>query len=468
MHQMTLEQKVEHERKLVFELTPKIELVNACSIQNGILRMNADEAFRLSSMFLSSARDICFFIPASGSGSRMFEFLYDFFKHSDEENRMKVERFLNHINDFAFNRMIDPDVRLKLESGEMSLKDFAAYIVEESGLDFGNLPKGLIPFHTYDYFVLNPFQEHILQICKSFSDRVNIHFTVNYDYLDEIKDSIRAITRISAFQPMVHFSQQNKETDSLVFSLDGELLKDDFGNPITRPAGHGTLLENLNSLDSRFIFMKNIDNIQHSNHDESASTFAMLGGLLLQLNDELLKIWNAPTHERYELMKYVQEKFKMFHLDDMIPREESEIDVWLKRPKRICGMVKNEGQPGGGPFWVKRNGKIEKQIVEKVQIAHDSEQMLTLVKSTHFNPVMMVCDIYDFEGNKFDLKNFQDPNAYMVVDKKLNGTQVRFIERAGLWNGSMADWITVFVEISSDAFSPVKDVLNLLDNKHLG
>jgi hypothetical protein len=464
---MNLEQRVEQQRKMVFDITPKIELLSACTVQNGIMRLSADEVVRCSSEFLSERQDICFFIPASGSGSRMFEFLYDFFKHSDEENRMKVERFLNHIHDFAFSRMIDAEVREKLESGEMNLRDFAVYIVEESGLGFGNLPKGLIPFHAYDYFVLNPFQEHVLQISKSFSDQLQIHYTVNYEYLTEIKESIRAVTQISAFQPTVNFSQQNEETDSFVFNGNGALMLDELGNPITRPAGHGTLLENLNSIDSRFIFIKNIDNIQHSNHDKSASTFAMLGGLLLELNRQLSKIWHAELPERVSLLLELNAKFKFFHSEDLIPTTEEAIKQWLLRPKRVCGMVRNEGQPGGGPFWVKSNGKIEKQIVEKAQIAHDSEQMLTLVKSTHFNPVMMVCDLHNFDGVKYDLTNFQDPNAYMVVDKKLNGESVRFIERPGLWNGSMADWITVFVEIPSAAFSPVKDVLNLLDFRHL-
>jgi hypothetical protein len=465
---MSLEQKVEEQRKLVFEQTPKVELTGACSIQNGIVRLASDEEARLSAEFLSRQHDVCFFIPASGSGSRMFQFLYDFFKHSDEENRMKVERFLNHIKDFAFNRMIDSEVNSKLENGEMSLKEFATYIVEDSGLGFGNLPKGLIPFHNYDYFVLNPFQEHVLQICKSFGEKSNIHFTVNYDYLDEIKDAIRVITQVSLFQPIVQFSQQNKDTDSFVFSDHGALLRDEQGVPLRRPAGHGALLENLNKINHRFIFIKNIDNIQHSIHDKSTAAFSILGGLMLDFNEQLLKIWKAEFSDRLTLLTALNRKFKLFLSEEDIPNSPEAIDLWLLRPKRVCGMVRNEGQPGGGPFWVKRNGKIEKQIVEKAQIAHDSEQMMTLVKSTHFNPVMMVCDVQDFDGNKFDLSKFQDSSAYMVVDKKRNGERIRFIERPGLWNGSMADWISVFVEISPDAFSPVKDVLNLLDEKHLG
>lgn len=456
----------EKQRELVFQNVPKIELVQPCSLHHGVLRLTKDEEANFSRRFFNEANDLCFFIPASGSGSRMFEFLYDFFKHSDEENRMKVERFLNHINDFAFSRLISSELKSKLESGQMNLKEFAAFIVEETGLGFGALPKGLIAFHEYDYFILNPFQEHVLQICKNFSNQAEIHFTVNYDYLPQIQESIHAIMQLSAYQPKVTYSEQNKNSDSLVFTLDGNLVLDDNGDPITRPAGHGALLENLSALDSRYIFIKNIDNIQHLNHDNSSLTYACLAGLLGDLNKELIEIWNAPLERRRVLLLELNKRFKMFYSEDSIPTTDAEINRWLWRPRRVCGMVKNEGQPGGGPFWVKKNGKIDKQIVEKAQIAHDTDQMLTLVKSTHFNPVIMVLDTCDFDGNKLNLYDFQDEQAFMLVEKKMNGAQVKFIEKPGLWNGCMADWITVFVEVSSDSFSPVKDVLNLLDDKH--
>jgi len=139
----------------------------------------------------------------------------------------------------------------------------------------------------------------------------------------------------------------------------------------------------------------------------------------------------------------------------------------LMQPKRVCGMVRNEGQPGGGPFWVEREGVVSKQIVEKAQISHNSSQLLTLVKSTHFNPVMMACDLFDLDGTRLDLTDYQDADSYMVVEKKINGESIRFLERPGLWNGSMTHWTTVFIEVPADSFSPVKDVLNLLDNKHI-
>lgn len=465
---MTAKSIEEKQRELVFQHVPKIELAQACSIQHGILKMTKEEEATWANRFLSEARDLCFFIPASGSGSRMFEFLYDFFKHSDEENRMKVERFLNHINDFAFSRLVDAELKNKLDAGEVNLRDFASYIVENEGLGFGVLPKGLIPFHEYDYFVLNPFQEHVLQICKAFSNAAKIHFTVNFDFLPQIKSSIKSITELSAYPAQVTYSEQNKNSDSLVFNADGTLVLDENGIPLTRPAGHGALLDNLNAIDSRFVFIKNIDNIQHLNHDNSSQTYAFLGGVLVDLNKQLEAIWHAQLPERIVLLLELNNRFKMFYSEDTIPSSDEEINQWLLRPKRVCGMVRNEGQPGGGPFWVKKNGKVEKQIVEKAQIAHDTDQMLTLVKSTHFNPVIMALDTCDFDGKKFNLFDFHDEQTYMVVDKKWNGTQIKFLEKPGLWNGSMADWITVFVEVSSEVFSPVKDVLNLLDNKHFG
>lgn len=459
---------VDEQRSKVNALRPKVNLVNPCSVQNGIVRLSADEQRNLATMFLTNQRDMCFFIPASGSGSRMFEFLYDFFKHSDEDNRMKVERFLNHLNDFAFSTIIDEEVKMRLENGEMSLKEFAVHIVEDSGLGLGSLPKGLIPFHQYAYFVLNPFQEHVLQVCKAFTDQAKIHFTVNYDFKEAIAASIDAAIRISSFHPKVSFSEQNRNTDSLVFKEDGTLYLDDEGSIITRPAGHGALLENLNAIDSRYVFIKNIDNIQHLSLDSSNEVFATLGGLLVQFNEQLSQIWDAPRGEKMMLLKELNAKYKLFYREGDIPSTEEEINNWLLRPKRVCGMVRNEGQPGGGPFWVDLNGKIDKQIIEKTQIADDSEQLLTLVKSTHFNPVMLVCDTHNVKGEKLDLLDFQDAEQYMVVEKKINGDKVRFLEKPGLWNGSMANWISVFVEIPSACFSPVKDVLNLLDSKHIG
>ena len=458
--------KLQMQQKKVFAERPKVSLVMPCSVNKGILRLNASEYQRISEKFNSKSAELTFFIPASGSGSRMFEFLHNFFKDSNLEGRNKVERFLNSLNDFALTRLIPAEIQEQLESGAMDLKSFASYIVDDHGLGLGNLPKGLIPFHENSYFVLNPFQEHVLQICERFSDKTTIHYTINKRYEQAIHASIELVKQMSYYNPKVSFSEQNPESDSYAFDKNQNPIKNEDGTFLRRPSGHGALLENLNCISTRYVFIKNIDNIQHLNHDTSAHDFAMLGGLLLELNNSLTLILNSAPENRKPLLEELNQKFELFQNVEDFPKETEELEKWLNRPKRICGMVKNEGQPGGGPFWVNRNGQIDKQIVEKVQISEGSEQLSILLKSTHFNPVMLACDTHDLDNNKIDLNPFADTENCMVVEKQHLGESVLFMERPGLWNGGMADWISVFVEVSSESFSPVKDALNLLDSKH--
>lgn len=458
--------ELQHQQEKVFADKPKVNLVHPCSVNKGILRLSASQYSDTIDAFRNSTVDLEFFIPASGSGSRMFEFLHNFFKDSSHKDRNKVERFLNSLQDFAITRLIPNEVQEQLEKGTMDLKSFAAYIVEDSGLGLGNLPKGLIPFHENSYFILNPFQEHVLQICKSFSDRTKVHFTINGKYEEAIKASIEQAKSMSAYHPKIGFSEQNPESDSYVFFENRKPVTLGGASFLRRPSGHGALLENLNGLQSRFVFIKNIDNIQHFNHDSSVDDFAMLGGLLCQLNEELEFILNTNHAHRLPLLAELNTKFQLFQTADDFPKDPDQLEIWLNRPKRVCGMVKNEGQPGGGPFWVNNNGVVDKQIVEKAQISDDSAQLSILLKSTHFNPVMLACDTHDLNNNKIDLDKHADKESYMVVEKTQNGEKVFFMEKPGLWNGGMAHWITVFVEVSSDSFSPVKDVLNLLDAKH--
>lgn len=458
--------QLEIQQRQVFSKKPEINLVSPATVNKGILRLTVQEYESAKSLFLKQSVDMTFVIPASGSGSRMFEFLHNFFNDSDHRDRNKVERFLNSLDNLALSRLIPEEIREALENGTIDLKSFAAYIVEEDGLGLGLLPKGLIPFHENNYFVLNPFQEHVLQICRSFSDKAKIHFTINKHYEQDIERSINLVKQLSYYDPDVSFSEQNPETDSFVFTEDQKPIVASTGDFYRRPAGHGALLENLNAIKSRYLFIKNIDNIQHFNHDSSVSDFAMLGGILLALNEALLEIYNAHEDKQLLMLKDLNDKYQLFLSSDDFPKNKHELRHWMNRPKRVCGMVKNEGQAGGGPFWVAKNGRIEKQIVEKAQISEDSTQLSILLKSSHFNPVMIVCDTHNLSGERIDLLNHADPESYMVVEKSQMGKKVYFIERPGLWNGGMAQWISIFVEISADSFSPVKDVLNLLDAKH--
>jgi len=458
--------EIEKQRKQVFSEKPKVNLVNPCSVNKGILRLSNAEYNHAKDSFLCQKVDLCFVIPASGSGSRMFEFLHNFFKDTSHKDRNKVERFLNSLNDFALTRLIPSDIRQQLDQGTMDLKTFASYIVDDSGLGLGNLPKGLIPFHENGYFILNPFQEHVLQVCKSFSDHANIHFTINGKYETAIRSSIEQVKTLSSYYPDVSFSEQNPETDSYVFLENQEPVMNSDGIYLKRPAGHGALLENLTEINSRFLFIKNIDNIQHFYHDTSVADFAMLGGLLLELNTHLTEILQSSSEKRMSMLLDLNARFQLFLSEEHFPKNEQDLMSWLNRPKRVCGMVKNEGQPGGGPFWVESNGVVDKQIIEKAQISESQDQLSILLKSTHFNPVMIACDTHNLQGEKINLLDYCDSNSFMVVEKNQNGEKVLFVEKPGLWNGGMANWITIFVEISSDSFSPVKDVLNLLDHKH--
>lgn len=457
---------VQKQKDLAFIKKPKVNLLKACSVNNGIMRLNFMDSENAIDKFNNSILDLTFFIPASGSGSRMFSFLHNFFQNTNHSDRNKVERFVNSLNNLALTRLIPTDTLKDFEEGTIDLKTFASYIVDEHGLGLGNLPKGLIPFHENSYFILNPFQEHVLQICKAFTDKTKIHYTINKTYEKAIEDSVKIAKQFSHFNPEVTYSEQNPESDSYVFYKNGEPLIADDGTYVRRPAGHGALIENLNNIKTRYFFIKNIDNIQHFNNDTSLKDFALLGGLLCQLNEALTEVLHAEHNQRYALLTEINKKFQLFQSPDDFPKDTETMEAWLNRPKRVCGMVKNEGQPGGGPFWVMNNGVPDKQIVEKAQISDETDQISILLKSTHFNPVMIACDSHNLNGEKLDLANYSDPNNYMIVEKDYNGEQVVFIEKPGLWNGGMANWISVFVEISSESFSPVKDVLNLLDAKH--
>ncbi len=459
---------ISHQRAQVFGDHPKVNLVEPCRIGNGILQVTPEMKGYYRKLYNSTKVLPGFFIPASGSGSRMFQFLYDFIEEPNDVNRGQVERFLNHLEDFAFYRKIDRPMKDRLENGKVDLSGFVRYIVSEEGLGLGMLPKGLVPFHYYGYFILNPFQEHVLQAATLNGGISKAHFTVNPKFKKLIADSIEEVRRLSGYDIIAEFSCQDEDTDSIAFSTDGDIVEVEPGRALTRPSGHGALLDNLNEMDDAILFIKNIDNVQHGSVSEhSMDDFRLLGGILLEVNEKLRQVVSGGEVDREALKLLISEyqlAYSTMFVDELTDRE---LIDWMNRPRRVCGMVKNEGQPGGGPFWVKnKNGKVSKQIVEKAQISNEGEQFTVMVKSSHFNPVMLACDVHDLNGNKLNLKNFRDDDSYFVVRKRYHGKDILFAEQPGLWNGGMADWMTVFVEVSSLSFSPVKTVLDLLDTAH--
>jgi hypothetical protein len=455
------------QQNLVVSEQPEITLKAACKSNDGVVQHTDFERNHFINKFLTTKASTTFFIPASGSGSRMFQFLYDFLEEPNEENRGKTEKFLNYIADFAFFDMLPLAMRNRIRNYDIELEDFVSYLLNGEGLGYGKLPKGLIPFHRSGSFILNAFQEHLLQGMKLKEDEVNFHFTIKQAFKERILKSLTGILELTGKKASIETSVQDPATDAVAFDEDGEIVLDENGEPLRRPSGHGALLKNLNGIDADIVFVKNIDNVQHASvADNAIDTMRYLGGVLIKLQQELLGLLDNEAEFHNNLVKF-NEKFQLFERDqDLSTLSIEELKDLMKRPLRVCGMVKNEGQPGGGPFWVEQNKMVSKQIVEKAQIRMRGEQYRLMVQSQYFNPVLMALSPKNCFGQKVDLMEFADPSKYFLVQKKYMGKSIRFIERPGLWNGSMANWLTVFVEVPNEVFTPVKTVLDLLQNAH--
>ena len=459
-----LESKIKSQKDKVMGAHPEVELVSPCKLGEGILQANSKEKQYLINLFEKENFSSCFFIPASGSGSRMFQFLFDFLEEPNEDNRSKVEKFLNHITDFAFFQQLPIEVRKKLKTHDLDLDEFVSYLLKGHGMGYGDLPKGLIPFHKTDPFILTPFQEQILQGVKMKEENVSFHFTVQSKFEEAIEKGIHQAQGLTGQTYDVSFSDQDKDTNAIAFKEDGEPFRFEDEGILDRPAGHGALLENLNQINSDLIFIKNIDNVQHlSKSNEAIENWKMLGGGIIEFKNEVKKWLKNPSFSDFEALNLRYQLYDPSIIGELTINEMKNL---LNRPTRVCGMVRNEGQPGGGPFWVKDNGVSTKQIVEKAQITMRGKQYRLMVQSAYFNPVMIVASTKDIDGNKFDLQEFKDDSKFFVVKKKYRGQDIKFTELPGLWNGSMAHWNTIFVEIPSTTFSPVKTVLDLLEDAH--
>ncbi len=375
---------------------------------------------------------------------------------------------IQRIKDFAFYANLPQEFKDQLQSGGVDIRGLIELILTSRGFDYGSLPKGLIPFHSYDGVWKNPFQEHLEQGRLIGTDGSSFHFTINKDYEADILTSLDYLQNVLNQNFKLSFSEQDSNTDSFAFGENMTPMKGENGVPITRPAGHGALLNNLDALDSDLIFIRNIDNIQHGNKSENSINYRKcLGAALLEFQEKVFRILES-IKEGESVTADVAKLNADYDLrmPEEAMKHASAARDFLNRPIRICGMVKNEGQPGGGPFWVEDNGQLSRQIVEKAQISQESGQLDILIKSTHFNPVELICGVRDYKGKKFDLSDFVNPDLYFIVSKTHEGNDIRYVEQPGLWNGGMANWITLFYEIDTDCFSPVKTVLDLLGDLH--
>ena len=446
------ERNIEIERNAVFGDKKQVKLISPCTPDNGIIRFSPEQLTKVQRKWTELEGRKAFFVPASGSGSRMFGFLFEFL--TSGEGSVESRTFFEHFHELALATLLPKDVFV--DKDRATKLKLAHFLLDQDQLNLANLPKGLIPFHNYPSMALTAFQEHTAQIEKMELGIESIHFTVQEGFEELIRTNIDLLDpKVSA---RILFSNQAKETNAICFSEDKSIAYEG-EQLITRPSGHGALLKNLNEVDADVICIKNVDNVQHGTRmEDSREMWHTLLGVLAGFQEELKEIneSNDASAIRDFCLKYQL-------------CEENEVSEGIaklvSRPTRICGMVRNEGEPGGGPFWVEKEGVVSKQIVEKVQI--DPSQRDIMEESSHFNPVLIVASKRAVNGETLDLTQFSDPDDCIIVEKDHNGKKVKYRELPGLWNGAMANWNTIFVEVSSAAFSPVKHVLNLLDDAHL-
>lgn len=425
-----------------------VRLHAACTIGNGILRLEGDAKDRALRFFETIRELPTFFIPASGSGSRMFQFLFEWSEQVEREEDM--QHIVDTLSGLAAVKGYLEDAENMLDLSRMLLRNVACK------------PKGLIPFHEVEGKVFTAFQEHALQVKRLFPEGAHLHFTVQGTYEQEIRENIATLNgSISGVE--ISYSQQSSDSDAYCFDSKGRRVDED-GTPLRRPAGHGALLQNLNALPGDLVFIKNIDNVQHySKAGASTEVWKEAAGLLLAFKEDLSALESNPSKEA---LKSLNDRYGFLSENEVESADTVFIDHILHRPTRVCGMVLNEGEPGGGPFWIEEGGKVTKQIIEKIQISEDDDQQEIVANSSHFNPVFMVVSKTDVHGEPLNLMDFRDDSRFFVVHKSHKGKNIVYRELPGLWNGSMSDWNTLFLEIPSEVFSPVKTILDLAKPLH--
>lgn len=480
-----------------------VNIREAATLKNGILAVSEEEKQELIDLFKGrkDKLDILKFVPASGAATRMFKAFYQFLEEFDPEeenledyverkNDPKLELFFSRMKDLPFYDKVLGILNEKYSDFEHLSDDkqqllFVKTMLKRDGLDLGDQPKGLVPFHKYEDHLASAFEEHLREAVDyaASGEKVRIHFTVSEEHRQkfeaEAKAVIPALEKETGKQFQITYSYQDPETDTIAVTKENEPFRDENGDLFFRPGGHGALIENLNAQVADIIFIKNIDNVViPKNREILAANKEMLAGKLLELQEKIFSCLQQlekelSQNDLEEMITFVQKELNSgLSIDfDQLSTEEkvAALKRKLNRPLRVCGMVKNEGEPGGGPFWVThKNGEISLQIVESSQIDHENYQQSKIAQeATHFNPVDIVCSFKNYKGQKFDLRDFIDEETSFIANKTKDGQELKALELPGLWNGAMSNWITIFVEVPIETFNPVKTVADLLKPTHL-
>ncbi|MBN2664747.1 MAG: DUF4301 family protein [Bacteroidales bacterium] len=428
------------------------------------------------------------FVPASGAATRMFKDLFEFIDSSELSNS-QIDKLFYNIEKFAFfndlqELMNSFNSSVEQEIGKKNYKHIIEYILLDKGLNYGSLPKGLIKFHDYKNTQRTAFEEHLAEsiLYASTNEGNFIHFTVSPEHKQKFEElaqilipkyKIKTNTDIN-----IEFSVQDPATDTLAVTPNNLPFRNEDGSILFRPGGHGALIYNLNNIDADIIFVKNIDNVVPDAKKIIDTNYKKaLAGILIETQQNIFRyihqLHHNPSVETIQqIFNYVHNNLNVksfFNFSKISKTEKMEFLLQkLDRPLRVCGMVKNEGEPGGGPFFVMQNDNTASlQIVEKAQIdLSKSKNKQIFENSSHFNPVDLVISHKRYNNEKFNLLDFIDPQAGFISQKSKNGKNLKALELPGLWNGAMADWNTVFVEVPVETFNPVKTIFDLLRNVH--
>ena len=471
-----------------------MKLDAAASIGNGIIATSAEDVKRYTeawNAYKAEGKKIVKFVPASGAASRMFKNMFAFLTADYDVPTTDFEKtFFDNVVKFAFypalNAMCEKNEGKNIEAlmGEGNYKAVVANLLEAKGLNYGQLPKGLLLFHSYEDGARTPLEEHLVEgaLYADSKGMVHIHYTVSPEHRTlfekKVADTKDKYEKAYNVKYDITFSEQKPSTDTIAVNPDDTPFRNADGSLLFRPGGHGALIENLNEIPADVVFIKNIDNVVPDRLKADTVTYKqVIAGVLVSLQEkafEYLRLLDEGTynHEKLEEMIRFVQRDLCCRKHDIKELEDAELVIYLRsklnRPMRVCGVVKNVGEPGGGPFLTyNQDGTVSLQILESSQIdKSNTEYMKMFTEGTHFNPVDLVCAVKNYKGEKFNLPDYVDRTTGFISSKSKNGKDLKALELPGLWNGAMSNWNTVFVEVPLSTFNPVKTVNDLLREQH--
>lgn len=448
-----------------------VRLDRTAAIGDGILSFNAAEKNDLARFFESRSKDkkIAKFVPASGASTRMFGDVWDFYRNGRENSH--TQKFFGNIRKFVFFQDLEKYVNYGNDK-----RVFTKFLLTEAGLNYGNLPKALLKFYRENEVSFTPFEMHVyesIDYLNSPHNQADIYFSINTTFEREYKKlALKIAGDIEdkyGIQLNIHLDNQDRSTQTVALDEMGKLYRENNGQILLRPGGHGSLLKNISEIDSDLMYVRNIDNVLPPKHNTLNVFYEkVLGGFLIKITDKLYSILERlQNNDESAIQEAIL--FTETFLNTQIPsairvsNNCQEIYQVLNRPVRVCGVIKNTGEPGGGIYWTKdKKGNQSIQIVESAQVSKEDDQLNVFSQGFFFNPVDMVCSTKNHKGEKFNLDEFSDKSQSIITEKIHQSKRITVLEHPGLWNGGMAHWHSVFVELPLKSFNPVKNVLDLL------